>query len=159
MLIFDASSIIYAWDNYPPDIFPPLWKWLAKQVSTNQITMSAVALDEVQHISPDCAQWLKDNDIERHAITNEILQESMRIKALLGIVNDRYGIGVGENDVFIISTALLLGVDLVSEEARQQGLPKVLANYKIPAVCNMQDVGVDCINFLDYIKSSGVVFR
>src|SRR5665647_46226 len=151
MLTFDASSIIYAWDNYPPDIFPPLWKWLAKQVSTNQIAMSVVALEEVQHLSPDCAQWLKDNNIQRLPVSNEILQESMRIKALLEIINDRYGTGAGENDIIIISTALFLGVGLVSDENMQPSLPRVLANYKIPAVCNMPDVGVICINFLEYI--------
>jgi len=37
MSLFDASSIIYAWDNYPPELFPPLWDWLEEElVSLNK---------------------------------------------------------------------------------------------------------------------------
>lgn len=43
MLVFDASSALYAWDNYPIEQFPPLWAWLALRIAKGQLTISAVA--------------------------------------------------------------------------------------------------------------------
>ncbi len=160
MRVFDASSMIYAWDNYPIGQFPPLWEWMASQIKAKELVMSSVALDEVNHKTPDCGVWLKDNDLEQLAISNAILQEAKRIKGLLGIVDDNYHAkGVGENDILIIATARLHGAELVSDEERQTNQPQVSSKRKIPAVCSMQTVSVSCINFIEYIKASGAVFR
>ena len=160
MLVFDASSIIYAWDNYPIEQFPGLWNWMAEQVSMQQIVMPDVALDEVHNKIPECSAWLKDNGLLVILTGNAALHKAKRIKSLLGIEGDRYHPkGVGENDILIIATASLQGVNLVSDEERQQVAPQVQAKRKIPSVCGMKEVAVECINFLDYIKSSAVVFR
>ena len=84
--------------------------------------------------------------------------EALRIKALLGIEGDLYGGGVGENDLFIIATARAHGAELLTDEARQPGLPKNPRNFKIPAVCNLPEVQVVCLNFVDYIKRSRALF-
>lgn len=160
MRVFDASSIIYAWDNYPIDQFPGLWEWIAEQIINQQIVMADVALDEVHNKVPECADWLKQNDLLIIPVGNDALQVSKIIKNLLEIVGDKFHPkGVGENDIFIIATAQLQGCELVSDEERQQIAPQVQAKRKIPSVCNMPEVGVVCINFLDYIKTSGAVFR
>ena len=159
MRAFDASSMIYAWDNYPVDQFPGLWEWMAGQIEAKQLRMPSVAFDEVNHKTPDCGEWLKDNDLELLPISNAILQDARRIAGLLGIANDKYTTGVGENDILIIATARLHGAELVSDEARQPVLPKIPSNRKIPAVCAMPTVSVSCLNFIDFIKASGAVFR
>lgn len=160
MRVFDASSVIYAWDNYPIDQFPPLWDWMASQIEAKELIMPSVAFDEVNHKTPDCGVWLKDNNLEQLAINNAILQDAKRIKGLLGIVDDNYHPkGVGENDILIIATARQHGAELVSDEERQTNLPQVSSKRKIPAVCVMQTVSVSCINFIEYIKASGAVFR
>ena len=158
MLVFDASSIIYAWDNYPVVQFPGLWDWIGDQIHRNLIQLPSVAFAEVEHPAPDCAAWLDASGLSRIAMTNEILLDALRIKTVLGIVDDKYGGGVGENDLFIISTARAYRTTLVSDERTQPGLPKLMSNYKIPAVCAMRDVGVECISFLDFIKRSEAVF-
>ena len=160
MRVFDASSMIYAWDNYPIGQFPPLWEWMASQVKAKELVLPSVAFEEVQNKTPDCGEWLKDNNLEQLAISNAILQDAKRIKELLGIVSDKYHPnGVGENDILIIATARLHGAELVSDENRQTNLPQVSSRRKIPAVCVMESVSVVCINFIDYIKASGEVFR
>ena len=160
MRVFDASSMIYAWDNYPIGQFPPLWDWMASQIEAKQLVMPSVAFEEVQHKMPDCGEWLKDNNLEQLAISNAILQDAKRIKGLLGIVDDNYHAkGVGENDILIIATARLHGAELVSDEEKQITLPKIPSKRKIPAVCVMAGVAVPCINFIEYIKRSEEVFR
>jgi len=159
MLIVDASSIIYAWDNYPIRQFPGLWGWMAEQFADKHLVMPRVAYDEVDNKAPECAAWLKDANTELFEITNAIVQEALKIKNLLGISSDRFhSKGVGENDIFIIATASVNTVGLVSDEGRQQKLPDIPAKRKIPAVCSMDEVGVPCMNFIEFIKRSGVVF-
>ena len=106
-----------------------------------------------------CCQWLRDVDVQTHDIDNAILQESLRIKNLLGVEGDRYGAGVGENDILIIATASLRGKELVTDEAWQPNLPLDRLKYKIPAVCSLPAIRVSWINFLDFIKRSEAVFR
>lgn len=160
MQVFDASSMIYAWDNYPVRQFPPLWEWLAAEIQGKQLVMPSVALEEVAHKVPDCGEWLKEIGIEQLAISNAILQDAKRIKGLLGIVGDNYhSKGVGENDILIIATARAHGFELVSDEEKQITLPKAPSKRKIPAVCDMAGISVPCINFIEYIKRSDEVFR
>ena len=160
MQVFDASSMIYAWDNYPITQFPGLWEWMAEQVDKENVVMPSVAFDEVLRKTPDCGDWLKAQSIKRLAISNAILQDAFRIKGLLGIVDDRYHPkGVGENDILIIATARAYRVEVVSDEGRQADLPKVLSKRKIPAVCAMTEVNVPSINFIEFIRRTGQVFR
>jgi len=159
MPVFDASSIIYAWDNYPIRQFPGLWDWLGEQIAEKKLAMPRVAFDEVAHKTPECAVWLKD-DIELVEIDNSVLNQAMAIKSLVGIIDDNYHPkGVGENDLLIIATACVYGAELISDEERQTTLPKEPTKKKIPAVCSMKEVTVPCINFLDFIKRSNAIFR
>ena len=77
---------------------------------------------------------------------------AQQIKTLLAIIEEEYTKGVGENDLFIISIAKETTTTLVSEEARQNNLPSLKSNYKIPAVCEMPEVGVKCISFIELLK-------
>lgn len=159
MLVFDASSIIYGWDNYPIDQFPPLWKWLGEQVNVHQLAICAVALGEVDHKAPELGNWLRDNDIVEIPAGEVELLEAVRIKRLIGIANDQYHPkGVDENDIISISVCRIHGLQLISDEEKQPNLPQVLAKMKIPAVCRLANVNVTCMNFLDFLKQSGQVF-
>jgi len=153
MYSFDASSMILAWDNYPIEnnLFEPLWEWFADKVETKAFTISEVALAEVTAKIPDCGKWLKDHHIETQRISANVLFETQKIKQLLGIEEEEYGAGVGENDLLIIAIAKESNSTLVTEEKRQNNLPRVKHNYKIPAVCNLPEVNVPHVYF-DLIK-------
>ena len=154
MYSFDASSMILAWDNYPPENphFDSLWNWFSEQIHNKNFSISAKALEEVGHKIPECGDWLKRNNIEVHPLTATSLDTAQNIKNLLGIVEEKYTKGVGENDLFIISIAKENEKTLVSDENRQNKLPPLKSNYKIPAVCDMPEVNVECVSFLDLLK-------
>lgn len=157
--MFDASSMIYAWDNYPIQQFPGLWEWMASQIQRGMLAMSSIAIEEVEKKTPECGEWLIAVELRHFEINNAVLAESLRIKELLSIVADKYGKGVGENDLLIIATARIAYAEMVSDEKRQNILPAALYNYKIPAVCGLLEVAVPCINFVEYIKRSQQIFR
>ena len=160
MQAFDASSMVYAWDNYPIRQFPGLWEWISEQIAKRILLIPDVALEEVSKEAPECGQWLKESSIKLLDVNNAIVQDAMRIKGLLGIVGDRYHPkGVGENDILIIAASRAHGAELISDEGKQNQLPDIMAKRKIPAVCDMAEVSVPCINFVEYIKRSDAIFR
>lgn len=159
MLIIDASSMIYAWDNYPIAQFPKVWKWTETQVEGRELQIPGVAFEEVSHKLPECCAWLNDHDCVIVAETNDILMTALRIKDLLGIQNDDYHPkGVDENDLFVIATARVARAPLLSDERRQLKLPDIPKKMRIPAVCALPEVNVACKNFLEYLKGSGAIF-
>ena len=159
MQVFDDSSMVYAWDNYPIRQFPGLWEWMGVQIAERKLRIPGVAFEEVTNEDPDCGQWLENNNIIKVDVNNAIMQDALRIKGLLGIAGDSYHPkGVGENDILIIATARAHSAELVSDEGKQNQLPDNMAKRKIPAVCAMPEVSIPCINFIEYIKRSGVIF-
>lgn len=154
MYSFDASSMIHAWDNYPPENphFDSLWQWFSEQIDNKNFGISAKSLDEVSHKIPECGDWLKNKNIEVYPLTATSLGTAQEIKALLGIAEEEYTRGVGENDLLIISIAKENETTLVSEESRQNNLPVLKSNYKIPAVCDLPEVNLECVCFLDLLK-------
>lgn len=159
MLAFDASSLIYAWDNYPQAQFPAMWEWIAGQFQNGVFEIARVAYEEVEHKASECIDWLRSKGVTPVEIDNAAIVEAQRIKNTLGIVSDRYSAkGVDENDVFIVALAKARSRTLVTEEGRQMAAPTRMANMKIPAVCAHQDVNVECLNFIEVIRQSGTVF-
>ena len=155
---FDASSLVYLWDNYPNDQFPTLWDWIGGEIDSGKIRVSSVALDQVCDKFPDCGNWIKQFKVNMLPVTNKVVETAMLIKDVLEIEGDKYRGGVDEEDIFIISVAKVNSLPLVTDEQPQSNLPKAKANYKIPAVCCLPEVNVECINALEWIKRSGKVF-
>lgn len=113
--------MIHAWDNYPIEQFPGLWNWMADRVTLGLILMSEVAVEEVGHKVPECAEWLRSVGLQELVVTDAIMLEAMRLKDLLEIEEDRYGSGVDENDL-IIATAKMNGCELVTDEGFQSSI-------------------------------------
>lgn len=83
MHVFDASSMIFAWDNYPISQFPPLWTWIAEQLGDGHALLPKVAFDETAHKAPGCARWLKEHGARLIQTDSDILREAGRIKTAL----------------------------------------------------------------------------
>ncbi len=161
MHVFDASSIILAWDNYPEGQFPLFWSWIKQEITENKLILPGQAAKEIEKHDPECYKWFKDFGVKIIQADNKIVLEAVRIKNILGIENDEYHPkGVGENDIIIIATAKVRKMSLVSNEGVQAN-PKSMTSmkkYKIPAVCDLPAVGVICVPLIKYIRSSGGIF-
>ena len=158
MWAFDASSMIYAWDNYPNKQFPGLWNWLGGQINSGWIAVPLVAHEEIGHKTPECGKWMSEQGVTVLHPTTNILRMAASFKGTLEIEGDRYGNGVGENDLIIIATAEAHSAGLVSNEKVQIALPKLKHNYKIPAVCNMNKPPITCVDFLEFMKRTNAIF-
>lgn len=154
MYSFDASSMIHAWDNYPIENlhFNALWEWFATQINEKNFVFSQIAFVEISNKIPECGEWLKSHHAEIHPLSPDAIFQAQAIKILLEIEEEAYTKGVGENDLFIISTAKIYNSTLITEESRQFILPPKKSNYKIPAVCALAEVNVPCISFINLLK-------
>ncbi len=83
MKVFDASSLIHAWDNYPILQFPGLWNWIKIEAAERRIATPIVAFEEVEHKTPECGDWLKKNKLVMLPISNMISVHAVKIKKLL----------------------------------------------------------------------------
>jgi hypothetical protein len=150
---FDASSLIYFYDNYPMDNphLRQLWEWFKEKVEEGEFVISKRAYDEtVRKVSPEFIEWIKEIEIINDTIDD--LREAQRIKNLLDIDEDEYHVkGVGENDIFIISISKRIDAVLVSNED-QYTRPIIKKKYKIPNVCRLPEVNVECINFTELLR-------
>ena len=152
---FDASGIIYAWDEYPIANFPKFWEWIDAEIRAGNCVISQVALDEVSHKYEECAKWLRDKGIRQIGLTDEILRLANEIKTLLEIDEEAYGAGVDENDLMIIAAARIEADVVLKQESRQAfDLTRRKKNYKIPAVCEMPKVGVRHQTVREWIQLS-----
>lgn len=118
-----------------------------------------LALDEVGKREPECAQWLRDLNVQTIPLSDALLAEAARIRQLLGIQDEAYHPkGVGENDLLIMAAARIHGVDLITNEQRQPTLPLNPRQYKLPAVGDLPAVKVRTLSFLEYLKLHQNVF-
>lgn len=165
MYSFDASAIVDLWDNYPIQNphFKPVWDWFNIQVEQKNFVISEIALKEVKRKVlfdkitdkiPESSFFIRILDgIKVYGKVTDDLNAVQQIKALLGIQEDNYGVGVGENDLFIIANAKRNEHILVSNETRQPN-PQNIKNktkYKIPVVCNLNEVNVENINLAELL--------
>lgn len=157
--MLDASAFIHLWDMYPRAQFPRLWAWLEGAAGTQAIVAPAPAFEEVTHMAPECARFLRAAGLRRLPVTAAVVARAVEIKGLIGVVNDRFHPkGVDENDVLIIATARCADLDLVTHEGRQTLLPVDMKKYKIPAVCGLTQVNTNCLSVIEFIRSSGRIF-
>ena len=156
MYLLDSSSVIHLWDNYPignTKLFSDFWGWIEERIFSQEYRINKTVLAESAKI-PECQKWFKEKNIFTYDDKNlQTLNKAIEIKSLLGIEDDNYhSKGVNENDIFIIATAKIHHLSLVTEENRQLTLPDKMVKYKIPAVS--KKINVSCHQIINLIPKS-----
>ena len=162
-VIFDASSLLYAWDTYPKDIdlFEPLWAWIESLIAAELLVMSKVNFDEVTK-STEAYEYLKDLKLKIIEPNMAILSIADNIRLELGLteveINNPTRKGVDVGDLICVATAKVDSLKLITEESPQiqtngHGSPK-LQNHKIPRVCSLHSVAVKTCNFVEFLKQN-----
>lgn len=146
----DSSSIIAAWDErYPPDNFPAFWAQLDLAVTEGLLVVPEAVIDELDKRSKDAAAWLKQRGSCIIGYETEIQRAAKNILATHPKLVMAKKVAFAA-DPFVIATALVKRLTVVSEEGR--GSP---AKPHIPDVCQLENV--ECIKLLAVIRAEGWV--
>ena len=147
----DASAIIAAWqEDYPKDVFPSLWPQLAEH-RTNIVLIKPI-YHEIDPTKSLLRLWMDDNGFESSPIDGEVEELSLRLEKEYQVREESKG--ASRNDIKLIAYAKINNKIVVTEEGKQRDKPEKKWNYKIPLICDEQEV--ECINFIEMIRRLGI---
>ncbi len=153
----DANIFLTAWNvTYPKRTFPTLWKKIAENKS-NTIIIKPV-FDEIEPVSSGdntkslsykkvkypIRMWLSENKFIVTEIDSQLQIDSLQLEKEYEIVEESKG--ASQIDMVLITYAKKHNKTVVTLESRQNQKPKKRSNYKIPLICQEQNVA--CINFV-----------
>lgn len=149
---FDTSALLDAWTrNYPPDVFPQLWRAIEDGISTEQMFAADEVRVELAKKDDALFGWAKkqksifvDLDDAQQSAVSEILA---RFPKLIDTRRGRSGA-----DPFVIALAMVRGATVVTGENDDGSADRP----KIPTVCAA--MGVRWLKPLEFIRENGWVF-
>lgn len=146
----DSSCIIAAWDErYPPENFPAFWAQMDKALTGGMAVVPEAVIDELDKKSKDAANWIKDRGNSIVGYEPDVQREAKAILATHPKLVMVKKVGFAA-DPFVIATAIVRGLAVVSEEGR--GSPN---KPHIPDVCQAKNV--DCMRLIGVIKAQAWV--
>lgn len=153
----DTSSLVDLWEYYPNSQFPTVWEWIVDEFLSRDLVICEVAYEESRQRIPECVELLKSHTVPVRSMSADDLEFAKLIKSELGIIEEKYGKGVGEKDLLIVGSAKMDGADLITSETQGKP-PDNRVNWKMPSVCRLPCVGVTTLTMLEYIYQSKRTF-
>lgn len=149
--VWDTSALIAAWvERYPIDVIPPLWEKFAAAIDAGEMVAPEEVAVELEKRSKDLLEFLKPHETFFVPTDATVIAEATAILAAHPkLVMERKRAYAA--DPFVIATAKIIGVTVVTEEGR--GSP---AKPKITDVCDAY--GIAHIGVLDFIRKAGWKF-
>ena len=149
--VWDTSALIAAWvERYPIDVIPLLWEKFAASIEAGEMVAPEEVRVELEKRSKDLLDFLKPHETFFVPTDDKIIGEASGILAAHPkLVMERKRAYAA--DPFVIATAKIIGVTVVTEEGR--GPP---AKPKITDVC--EAYGIEYIGVLDLIRKVGWKF-
>lgn len=160
----DANVFITVWHvTYPREIFPTLYREMESKLPGNIILIKPV-FDEIEPVSGRKEKaklqkehpvrlWLKeDMGINETPIDDKVRQKALELMAKYE--TEEYSRGADEKDVTLIAFALLGNHTVVTLEEKQKQPPAKKSNYKIPLICQIENV--ECIDFVELLGQCNI---
>ena len=156
----DANIFIDSWnDFYPIRRFPTLWAELPKykqymvliksvydQIDLISATDKKMAQKEKDKKYPLRA-WMVKNQLNSTAVDADVEKLSLSLEKKYEIREK--GEGVDQVDITLIAYAKKNKKIVVTFEKKQTQLPKYRYRYRIPLICEEEQVR--CINFIEFL--------
>ena len=172
---FDASSFVWAgrrfFPQYPRDVFPSVWKALAREIQGDTVFICQEAFDEmIGHDEEDdvpdddLAKWLREQQAQNANFVREsgatVLNKAVEIIAQFPNLPDKDR--ELDADPYIIAHAIVAGgAAVVTQE-----IPKNLGQHghktpdnqlsRIPDVCKR--LGIECMDLSEFMRRKGMRF-
>ncbi len=157
----DANIFIEPWYTlYLEEIFKSLWVQLANhrdemilikpiydQIEPISSNHKNLVLDEKREKYP-LRMWLEENEFSSVSVDDTVEALSLRLVEKYGIESTPRG--ADEVDIKLISYTKKQNETVVTLEGKQVQEPKEKKHYKIPLIC--QEENVHCINFVEMFK-------
>ena len=154
----DANIFIGPWErDYPQSIFPTLWEKISEHKESFIVIKNI--FDEIDPLSstPKGEEWKKKHPLRAWLIDNHVnpvpITKEVEAKSLL--LEQKYQIksgvtkGASQNDMILVTYAKENQKVLVTLESRQNSSSFQKHNYKIPLICQKEEV--ECINYVDFL--------
>lgn len=157
----DANIFTTPWgQSHPPSIFPTLWREICKHKDKfiilkniyDQIDPPNSKIKELKDRKQKypLRTWLEENKITPVPVSNEIQKLSLYLEKKYKIRASYITKGADQNDITLIAYAKKNQKTVVTLENPQPNLPKNLSHYKIPLICDKEDV--EWMNYIDLLK-------
>ncbi|CAA0121735.1 Uncharacterised protein [Mycolicibacterium vanbaalenii] len=149
---FDTSAILNGRrDLFRPTVFQTLWVQIEDAVAAGQIRSVDEVQRELSRRDDDAKRWADAQPDLFVPLETPIQQSAAQILT----VHDRLVRQGGRRsgaDPFVIALAMVRNGTVVTEETATGNLDKP----RIPDVCG--DLGVPCLNLMEYIEAQGWTF-
>ena len=149
----DADVFIRSYrDIYPRNVFPGLYKQLEQKIPRS----SVVLLNILEQITTPARliEWIKSTNIaiidskKNHVINEEFNRLNKKYQPNTGPK------GVDTDDLRLIAYAKVKNLTVVTYESYQVQKPVKMSNYKIPLVCETENVR--WLKPIEYFKELGI---
>ncbi len=162
----DANIFITAWrKGYPIRSFPSLWRQISQH--RQDIILIKPIYDEIEPISSSdrddlssdekenkypLRSWLVRNGFVETPIDNQVRTISLDLEHEYQITD--HSKGASQNDITLIAYAKINEKTVATFEAIQPQVPSKKYNYKIPLICQRENVR--CIDFIALLQACSI---
>ncbi len=148
----DTSALIGAYrEHYPPDVFPPVWAFMAQLVEQDVLGASEEVLHELEVKDDELLEWARSQRSMFRATTQSVQLEVQSILGAYPRLVDADSTPPAA-DPFVIALARIEGCSVVTPERHTRNPQRP----HIPDVCD--GVGIRCLPLVAMFREEGKTF-